>query len=79
MAHERVVSGRKKFLIPVMKEDITLDDLDPDLQKYIKTHTYIKAESDLSHTKKRLVFAMPRIPLIECSEYQEIGNGRLLL
>ena len=40
IAHQLVTDGRKRFLIPLLLEDLAEDDLDSDLQLYIKTHTY---------------------------------------
>ncbi len=49
LAHDVVVNqGKKKFLIPVLSEDVNQNDLDPDLKKYISTHTYVLSnEEDL--------------------------------
>ena len=43
IAHQLVASGRKKFLIPLLYEDVRPDELnevDADLKLYIQTHTY---------------------------------------
>ena len=40
IANQLVVDGRKKFLIPLLYENIDLEDLDADLKLYIETHTY---------------------------------------
>ena len=79
MAHAHVKGGRKQLLIPIMLEDISCDDLDPDLQLYIKTYTYIKyssdSESDDNLFKKKLIYAMPRKPL---NDYvgERVGQGK---
>ena len=69
MAHAHVKGGRKQLIIPIMLEDITTEDLDPDLQLYIKTYTYIKytsdSDADSNLFKKKLIYAMPRKPLNE--------------
>ena len=43
VAHQLVTGGRKKFLIPLLLEDVKLNelgDVDADLKLYIETHTY---------------------------------------
>ena len=35
-------NGRKKFLIPILFEDVTIRDLDTDLKFYMENHTYIE-------------------------------------
>ena len=43
IAHQLVANGRKKFLIPLLYEDVRPDELsevDADLKLYIQTHTY---------------------------------------
>ena len=47
IAHEQVVNGRKNFLIPVLYEEVNLDDLDADLKLYIETHTYIDTKDQV--------------------------------
>ena len=65
MAHALVKGGRKQLLIPVMLEDVSSDDLDPDLQLYIKTYTYIKITNDMNIFRKRLIYSLPRKSLKE--------------
>ena len=40
IANELVVDGRKKFLIPLLYEDVGDEELDADIKLYIDTHTY---------------------------------------
>ena len=43
IAHQLVAQGRKKFLIPLLLEDVNpneLGEVDADLKLYIETHTY---------------------------------------
>ena len=35
-------NGRKKFLIPIVFEDVNIKDLHTDLKFYLENHTYIK-------------------------------------
>ena len=65
MAHALVKGGRKQLLIPVMLEDVSSDELDPDLQLYIKTYTYIKTTNDMNLFRKRLIYSLPRKSLKE--------------
>ena len=41
IANQLVVDGRKKFLIPLLYEDVGDEELDADIKLYIETHTYI--------------------------------------
>ena len=44
MAHLEMVKGQKKYLVPILKEDIDIDSLPSDqrdLQMYLRTYTYI--------------------------------------
>ncbi len=96
IAHEQVIQGRKKYLIPILLTNVKTDKIkDPDLRMYVESHTYLDSRDkvmiftenyDLSHCgtesffsrskifkicismvqanlKKRLHYAMPRIPL----------------
>ena len=40
IANQLVADGRKKFLIPLLYEDVGDEELDADLKLYIETHTY---------------------------------------
>ena len=43
IAHQLVAEGKKKFLIPLLLEDVNpneLEEVDADLKLYIETHTY---------------------------------------
>ena len=45
IAHQLVAKGRKKFLFPLLFEDLDRDELDSDLQLYIDTHTYANCKN----------------------------------
>ena len=48
IAHQLVANGRKKFLIPLLYEDVRPDELnevDADLKLYIQTHTYAECKN----------------------------------
>ena len=52
----------------VLVEKPTRNKLTPELNAYLKSHTYIDAtnfESNLETIRKRIRFAMPKIPLKE--------------
>ena len=40
IANQLVVDGRKKFLIPLLYEDVGDEELDADIKLYIEIHTY---------------------------------------
>ncbi len=42
IAHEQMIQGRKKYLIPLMLEEIKSADIkDADLRMYVESHTYL--------------------------------------
>ena len=44
IAHLEMVKGQKKYLVPILKEEIDIDSLPSDqrdLQMYLRTYTYI--------------------------------------
>ena len=44
MAHLEMVRGQKRYLVPILKEQIDIDSLSKDqrdLQMYLRTYTYI--------------------------------------
>ena len=46
LAHAQMVKGQKKFLVPILKEQLDIDSLPDDmrdLQMYLRIHTYIDA------------------------------------
>ncbi len=67
VAHEKLVTEQKNFLIPVLMED--LDDVElekhPELLTYIRTHTYIDArklqEEGLKNPEKEIEYLRKRI------------------
>ncbi len=64
IAHGELVNGRSKYLIPILTEDIEMDELPWDMRTYLRTFTYIDAwEYDLETLRKRVRFALPGIPL----------------
>ena len=53
-----------------MLEDIKTEDLPDEMQKYVKTHTYIDAtklndEKEAELFKKKLLYVMPKKPIRE--------------
>ena len=44
IAHLEMIRGQKKYLVPILKEEINIDSLPKDqrdLQMYLRTYTYI--------------------------------------
>ncbi len=55
IAHEKVLQGRKKYLIPLMLDNVQPQEiLDADLKMYVESHTYLdcKNEVDVSQQSK---------------------------
>ena len=71
IAHHKVMNDKPNYLIPVLMEDLNIDELPRDLQTYLRTHTYIDArEFDLKTLRKRIRFSMPDVPLSELRRKQ---------
>ena len=72
-AFQQLEEGRKKILIPILLEDLDLDnnnEIDPDklavLQQYLRTYTYMDArnyKSNIEKLKKKIIFKLPPTPL----------------
>ena len=65
LAHLESVEGRHRFIILIMLEDIDVKDLPDEMQKYVKTYTYIDAtklnnDKDIELFKKKLLYVMPK-------------------
>ena len=70
MAHLEAVEGRHRFIILIMLEDIDVKDLPDEMQKYVKTYTYIDAtklnnDKEIDLFKKKLLYVMPKKPIRE--------------
>ncbi len=82
IAHQQVTEGKPRFLIPILLEDVPLDDLPQDLQTYLRTYTYIDArEYDIDTLRKRIRFAMSDTPykVLEAQQHEHQDNtGELL-
>ena len=70
---KQIEKGRRKVLIPILLEDLNLDEveeLDQNhlkvLQQYLRTYTYMDARDykcNIEKLRKRIIFEMPAIPL----------------
>ncbi len=53
-AHEKMIHGRKKYLIPIMLRNVKTNKIkDADLRMYVETHTYMDSKDKvriLKHT-----------------------------
>ncbi len=67
LGHEKVVTKQKNYLITVLMEDLNPDELSkhPELETYIRTHTYIDARAILDESvpnvEKKLTIIRKRI------------------
>ena len=71
-AFKQIEQNRKKVLIPILLEDLNLDEAELDqnhlavLQQYLRTYTYLDAKKyvdDIEKLRKRIIFELPAIPL----------------
>ncbi len=66
-AYNEVMEGRLSYLVVILLQKPLHHDLPPELDTYLKTHTYIDAQKlplDVITIRKRIRFAMPKTPLI---------------
>ena len=68
LAHLEAVEGRHRFIILIMVDYIPVKDLPDEMQKYVKTHTYIDATNlntrqDWELFRKKLRYVMPQNPI----------------
>ena len=60
------MDGRTNYIIVVLLQKPVPNSIPPELDMYLKTHTYIDAQlytHDTETIQKRIRFAMPKIPL----------------
>ena len=67
-AHLEAVEGRHRFIIFIMVDDLKAEDLPDEMQKFVKSRTYIEAinienKKDLELFRKKLRYSMPQTPL----------------
>ena len=67
LAYLEAVEGRCGFIILLMLDDLKIENLPDEMQKYVKTRTYIEVKNTELYRKK-LLYAMPRVPLRKCEE-----------
>ena len=66
--HVEALNGRNKFIIMILVDDIDVNQLPDEMQVYVKAKQFIDARNiqtvkDIEKVRKRLLFAMPRIPI----------------
>ena len=62
----QVLKDRTNYLIVILCEDVSSEDLDEDLKMYLKTYTYLSRDSSWFWQKLRYV--MPQRPLRELKQ-----------
>ena len=65
-AYHEVVAGRLNYIIVVLLQRPIRNDLPPELETYLSSHTYIDAQKyprNVDLIRKRIRFAMPKTPL----------------
>ena len=65
-AHTRVLKDRTNYLIVILFDNISIDELDEDLKLYLRTNTFIDFKSKWFW--QRLMYAMPKNPLLQLRE-----------
>ena len=62
----QVLKDRTNYLIVVLCEDVSSEDLDEDMRMYLKTNTYLSRDN--SWFRQKLRYAMPQRPLRELKQ-----------
>ncbi len=65
-AYHQVMEGRLNHIIVVLLQKPVHHSIPPELDTYLKTHTYIDAQMyprNVETIQKRIRFAMPKTPL----------------
>ena len=62
------VTGKYRYIILIMMDDINVGELPDEMQKYVKTFTYIDAtkrrtEADMDIFRQKLLRSMPETPI----------------
>ena len=87
-AFKQIEEGRKKMLIPILLEDLELDDTNIDqdkmavLQQYLRTYTYMDARKDknnIEKLRKRIIFKLPAVPLSQMLIVRHTEENRNLI
>ena len=65
LGHLEAVEGRHRYIILIMKDQINVGDLPDEMQKYVKTRTYIdttnlEERKDLELVQRKLLYSMPQ-------------------
>ena len=65
LGHLEAVEGRHRYIILIMRDRINVGDLPDEMQKYVKTRTYIDATNleemrDLELVQQKLLYSMPQ-------------------
>ena len=58
IADEMMVNGRKDFLIVILKEQINMNKLPPELQTYLSKWLELSPKIDLSYTKNTFLLEL---------------------
>ena len=66
--HVEALQGRNKFIIMILVDDVEMNQLPEEMQAYVKAKQFIDARNiktvkDIEKVRKRLLFAMPRVPI----------------
>ena len=71
-AFKQIEQRNTKVLIPILLENLNLDEVELDqnnlalLQQYLRTYTYLDArdyQCDIEKLRKKIIFELPAVPL----------------
>ena len=73
LAHVRSVKEEKNFLIIVVLEEVDQENLDKALKLYMETNTYLKFDDNRDWFWKKMIYAMPEVPIDRLKAQQDRG------
>ena len=62
MGHVEAILGRRQFIILIMMDDMTVDELPEEMRDFVRAYTYIEVK-DIQVFRQKLKHAMPKMPL----------------
>ena len=70
MGHVETIQGRRKFIIFIMMDNITVDDLPEEMKDFVRAYTYIGVQ-DMEVFRQKLKHAMPKKALQDIPQQRE--------
>ena len=75
MADAEAVGGRKNFIIIILKDKLTKDELTKELKTYLNTYTYIDATRNTDQVPKRLRYVHYKISFLDMEIFVYVNKN----